>query len=500
MINIQAKINEIKKHCDATQAISEFKTASAGADDGATKTPPPGSSGHSVTERRVIAFYDNKLAEGISLFRKEVSTLIDERKLSTQKIDPVQDKTSFNVTKSGLLPKLTAAFTTLRTQISPFAEAAEAESIHFNNFRVQNGLTGKVAREQPSVWKHWRLIIIGFLIEVLLTAYFYAEVSPYGPLGGVFLALSFSGISTLAALAAGDRFPYVNHVNLTKKIGYVSLSLIFFASFILVALIGAHLRMAINNLDLSAQLANDNTLDVIDVMRAATKDAGERVFSSDILNFSGDALSVLLLIGVSVFGFYAMWKSYTKDDEYPKYGATKRELDKKFAAYEASQSRGLSNIRQLYAGARSEIETVLKNAKKNVDAYESSITEHGNFLSELSMFRAYLTKQLNVTLNSYQTTNTYVRGNVPTPAYFGKVIELDTSGIQAIMPVSDNDLELQKTFKQHIAELSQSYQVTIAEINSMEHGAIVRFDQWVHNLENEVSLILDKKMPVPKEV
>jgi hypothetical protein len=306
------------------------------------------------------------------------------------------------------LAKLRNAHHRAEAELGPLRENYTAYRDELADFKQEHRLR-RAARPPTRRYTTLGLLVLLAGVEAGFNGVFFAKGASLGLVGGVGTALGISFVNVVTSFAVG-LFPmrWVNHRNiLIKLIGGV-LSLAAVAALISLHGFAAHYR------DAMALVGEDRAFETARHALVATP-----MMLADLNSFYLFGLGLVL----SAVG---IWKGYTFDDPYPRYGA---------------HSRRAADAREDYSDEHAVLFEDLENIKeKTVEALDAGIRRIPQFPqqsskiraqreAELRSFQAYETgieAAVNRLLAIYRDGNRVARQTEP-PAYFSTTWKLSRS-------------------------------------------------------------------------
>lgn len=211
------------------------------------------------------------------------------------------------------------------------------------------------------------VVVVMLFIEVAINAFFFAETSPQGFLGGAFFALIFALANVVVSGFVGWFVRFKNHKkSLLRVLGYAVVLLFLITTFSLNVGIGLY-RDAL-------EVKGDVTL--------ASLEWFSRIQSHDFMLQSIKSV-ILALMGIMVSLITAA-KTYGSFDAYPGYGAVARRLENALHSYSENLQETIQD---------------LENKRDNfIEEFKASCSASDRFLSEAAdalSGQATLTNKLN---------------------------------------------------------------------------------------------------------
>jgi hypothetical protein len=270
-------------------------------------------------------------------------------------------------------------------------------------FGREHGLA-REARYPASRLLHVGVIAILIILESSANAFYFAELSAFGLLGGFALALGISLINVASAFAVG-RFllPYITYRNRRGRILTATALTLLGSAAILFNLALARYR------DILA-VGDPSDVGLLDLLRGS----------------STLTLPSLALFGTGLLAWsIALWKGASFDDLYPGFGSADRrfrEADRAYtAARDALVGRALDHIHSIPAVCRS----ILDKAAGTLVQLDETIVEVHRVLESYETQRQDEHAGCRVYLRMWRDENTFVRTD-QTPPYFEEYPQFPT--------------------------------------------------------------------------
>ncbi len=289
-------------------------------------------------------------------------------------------------------------------------KAAAQQHDDLDAFRKENDLT-RQAHYPESKAARIGLVLLGIVLiitEGLFNAYFFAQGSESGLLGGFIQAGTLAALNFVVPAVVGWLWiPNVNHVRPFRRLaGYVGIIVVVFFM-LMSALAIAHFRDAMG-------VAVDGTINIAAV---ALKTIQESPF------VLADLSSWMLFFLSLLFGFFGLLDGYKFDDPYPGFGRRYR------AAQEAD-----NHYDSLVVQVRGEItgikEMILESLNRDVEKAMVKVVDFGALVKDKSASELKLKYHLNnaenmlfALLEAFRGENKIHRNGVPCPAYFDSMPE-----------------------------------------------------------------------------
>jgi hypothetical protein len=259
-----------------------------------------------------------------------------------------------------------------------------------------------------------KLLVIALLVvaEIVANGYFLSGGNELGLVGGIIEALLFSVLNVgVAVFFALILVPNLYHRNIFRKLfGFLSL-LAFFAWAAALNLGLAHYREAAGTREPTAAFAQQ------------ARDAVMQRLQSRPLDLDQFESWLLFAIGV-LFALVALVDGLSLVDKFPGYqkvADTMRKARQAYADERRAKIQDLSQVRQDYQDAVSELRTDI--AKRRTE-HQAILAHRLKLLNLFQEYQGQLEKAANQLLRTYRDANTAAR-SAPAPAHFLQPFKLD---------------------------------------------------------------------------
>lgn len=226
----------------------------------------------------------------------------------------------------------------------------------FKNKHKKAGLQNRLADYPESIILHMSLIFLALIGEGIANAYFFAQISQFGLIGGFGQAFGISFVNVIIAIIAGYFcIRQLHHISILRKIiGFVGF-IICSGTLVALHLAVAHYREFIE--------ANPDFV-------GGRIEALTRMIDDP---FDVTTLESLMLIAIgAAISIFATWKGYTIDDKYPGYGKLDRKIKKLKENLEERQKALKENIQTEYDNAikaASELLSSMRSSKSYLEGW-----------------------------------------------------------------------------------------------------------------------------------
>lgn len=276
-------------------------------------------------------------------------------------IDIEQDSLRLSNITSAMTAKIGETLVNFEQELTKKRKVERRHQINLNGFKIINEL-GHEPRYPASKPKHYFVVCIICLAEVVLNTILYAKGSDFGGIGGFMEALMVTAVNLVVAYLAG-RFAlrWTHHVNRTRaRFGWLFM-MAYSATATLLNLLAAHYR---------AVLDSGIIFESID-----------KALSNAVLHLISGPLQIESMQAwmLFVFGLAAsilmLHKAHTDDDVYPGFGDVHRDHSRALDEYDATKRKMFSEIGAIREKTLSDLETAIVLAKKNLTHFLESIDE-----------------------------------------------------------------------------------------------------------------------------
>jgi len=283
---------------------------------------------------------------------------------------------------------------------------------------------------------HYAIVALLVLLESLANAYFFAQGSDFGLLGGVFQAFLVSitnvGIGLLVGVFA---LRVLHHRSLLRK----SLSFVVVSLFVPLTLsfnlIAAHYRDLLG--------ANPSAIH-IEVLLQTWQSPLSLSFEGFLLCAIGVCASIL-----------ALFKGYTADDSYPGYGTIGRRHEASVKELEGARESAIEKLFELFGDARRTCDGILEAGKKAISEKEAIIVEIRKTGEHCARESKSIVAACHDHLRAYRDENISIR-TTPPPSYFDEYPSFASTALDASLPSLLEQLEDERrSFAQRREEVAK---------------------------------------------
>lgn len=476
-----------------TNALRELDVARKAGMEGVQNKPRTSSTVPDANEQEIVGDFTGKLRQRKSDCEAKLQRFAHDRVATASKIDIEQTKDSFarilNAVEPGL-EKLRQEHANVLHQ----AKVNEGRALRYLRlFQQQHGLYNRDATYPDSLIKHFAIVAAIAVIEWISLSSFYAEGSDFGLVGGVLIAMALSIANVSLAILAGDVLRYLNHKSLTRK--RLALAAVGFLTvcFFIITLGAAHYRTATNEIAQIQQAAIQQPPGTATAKMAmiptdsdqwrAAKEAWQR-FMKNPVGFE-DVFSVVLIILALIFGIFAAYKGYLRDDAYPDYGQYDRDFKKMRAMYEAKKQDYSRAVDQFFERTLQEQRQLQTQARANIDYYQQLASRTIDEVRAFSREADEIQDACNIVVARYRQKNTEV-ATEPRPDYFKERTTLDGRLMVPPTGLSPEEEELRKRYENAMREFSEIAQSNDKRVQNLRTAEIRRLDTYFEGLERDV--------------
>lgn len=317
------------------------------------------------------------------------------------------------------------------------------------HFKRSRGIQ-RPAEYPESKWLSVGILISAIVAETIANAYFFADASRFGLLGGAWQAALISIVNVSLSFVCG-YFAYrgLYYRTPVKRLFAITGVVFHVLATIIINLSAAHYR------DLIASNPAAEITQTIGKLRA-------ELFSLDSL----DAV-LLFIVGVTV-SILAVWKGFRQDDRYPGYGAVDRRYILARDFYRQTRDDVVRDASSSFSGAFDDIDQMISERSDKVnkvnEAFSALVTIHGIFAAAYSQLNDVLKSLLVI----YRQENVAVRSD-PAPSYFQSYFPTLDSSFPLPTPEDHKQKveelnALSKRWKESASEIKDELQIAITDL------------------------------------
>ncbi len=289
--------------------------------------------------------------------------------------------------------------------------AAERHRDDLDVFCNENDLT-RQAHYPESKAARMGLVLLGIVLiitEGLFNAYFFAQGSESGLLGGFIQAVTLAALNFVVPAVVGRLWiPNVNHVwSLRRLAGYMGIILVW-VFMLMSALAIAHFRDAMG-------VALDDTISIAEI---ALKTIQESPF------VLADLSSWMLFFLSLLFGFFGLMEGYKFDDPYPGFGRRHRAAQDAANHYYALVEHVRGEITGIKEMILESLNRDVEKAKVNVKDFGALVEDKSGSELKLKYHLSNAENMLHALIKAFRDENKMNRNGVPCPDYFDIMPEL----------------------------------------------------------------------------
>jgi hypothetical protein len=402
--NSPAKAQGYLKPIDTGAMARQLNLDATAAERGARDQPASNSQSLDVVEQQITHAIESEWSwhggELINNLRAYAARLIE---FSVQ-----TELANIHLLARNTLTKLRDANHRAEAELGPLRETFVSFRDELRDFRAKHKL--KRAARDPSN----RLTTLGLLfvligVEAAVNGVFFAKGSEFGLVGGIVTAVGVSFANVIFAFALG-LFPmrWMNHRNyLVKLIGLI-FTLAGFAALIALHGFAAHYRDAI------AVVSEDRALQVA---------VASLLKSPFVLN----DLNSYYLFGIgTIWALAAIWKGYTNDDPYPRYGAHYRRAVAARNEYSDEHAALFDDLNDIKEKTVAAIEAGTRRIPHFPQQAAQIRSQRTGFLQAFGAYETSIETAANQLLSRYRDGN-LARRKTPAPEHFDTAWKLPRS-------------------------------------------------------------------------
>jgi hypothetical protein len=316
---------------------------------------------------------------------------------------------------------------------------------------------------------HWAFIFALMVMEAIANAYFFAQGSDLGLLGGVIQAFLISGVNVGVALFIG----VVILPNLNLKIGILreARSKIIFSLALLAVLLYLPLVIAFNLL--VAHFRDQLEITPFDAFNAAMA-AVESFWNAP---FGISNVDSWLLFGVGLlFAAIALLKGYTADDRNPGYGKLDRRFHQAESVYNAEEKKLIDAVNAKFTHFNSEVGTQIGHSNNLAKEYVKTVEGSRAAIEAYQRYRSGIEGIYRTLIKVYQASNMEVRTQLA-PSYFeAQPVFTGPELSFKLDPDEEQRLGEFRRFSESVSEISKA---VAAEMRMVGREAIKMVDDFL---------------------
>ena len=243
-----------------------------------------------------------------------------------------------------------------------------SKSRHLKHFRLTNNLVHRDADYPSSKLYFWGIFFVVLVFEAVANAYFYAQGSDLGLLGGVLQAFLVAIANVFLSFGIGFiLFRYMNHISIFKKTMAIFGTFISFFLLSFLHLVTAHYR---------------------ELLIKFPDDAAQKVLSStwnDPFNIQDMDSLILIIIGFTI-SIIVMWKAYRYDDPYPSYGKEWRRWEETQIQKNKHISKFKTNLNIMVDDFENDIDRLNNNIKRSTEDFDELLAKLKGFKTTVEAY------------------------------------------------------------------------------------------------------------------
>lgn len=391
----RAKAQGYLQPIDTDEIAREFDLAAKGRERGAQELPSSETLTPDGVEQQVTELLEAE-------WSWHGSELINNLRAYAGRLVAVSVQTelaNLRLKAQNTLTKLRNANHRAEAELGPLRETYVAYRDELKKFQADNHLK-RSARSPAGRWTTAGLLVLLVAFESLLNGFFFAKGADLGLIGGIGTAMGISLVNVILSFAIG-LFPlrWINHCSyLIKFIGVVvSIS----AAVAVVALHGfaAHYRDA--TALIGEYQAFQRTLDSLRSNPIALTD-----------------LNSYYLFGLGlVLAATSIWKGYTFDDPYPRYGASYRRATDARETYSDEHAFLFENLEEIKEQTILELDDGIRRIPRFPQEAVQIRAQRDAHLQSFKAYESNIESATNRLLAIYRDANLSSR-RTPQPRYF----------------------------------------------------------------------------------
>ena len=446
------------------------KASNLGFSEGSKGMPPPDATGPDLNETRYYA-------KAVSLLNGCASKISPKITLLSKKVSEIRNKIETTSAVIESLRSLTSLKSKIESQLEQsmgvMIEAKKNQLLReaeLNAFQLTNNLHHP-AHYPVDMAQHMSWVVLALAIETIINANFFAGAS--GLIVGAVIALTFSGVNLTLAFGTGIFFRGRNSVNSSTRLQAWT---IFITSWIIIFalnLLTAAYRSASAEL-LSKMLEENPVAAVLISQQEAFKLALSNVAGVFSGHFPFADLNglILMFVGLLAAGI-GMWKGYSVDDPYPKYGHVTRlsaAANANYAEFEAKLKADASRVSE-------EPLLQIMDTRQNINSLKQQVNtvkkETADVKNEWSQNFSHLTHEYQSLVDVYRQAIKSVKPN-QIPEYFKQPVLL-----------SENS-----SINESLSELESNVSSSQSEVEVISNTALPFLATIEQSINNEKSTLL----------
>jgi hypothetical protein len=265
------------------------------------------------------------------------------------------------------------------------------------SFKAEHGITraANFPRSYNEVYAKLATIVLG---QAVVNAWFFAQGSDHGFLGGAVQALVFGLIDIVISFNVGRALPWMFSGRRVYA-ACAGLAAVFLVAWIPAFNLGvAHYR--------DAMLSDPDSAEWVAV----------QTFSSSPFGIS-DLMTWVLFVFGFLLSISAVVSGYNSDDPAPGYGELERRTRERERAYRANREKVTKAGHEKLKEYQDKLDEIISEVRVDLDAFENAIQTKETLLANVPVFFEQFEKIGNALIREYRDENLKVR-TTPAPAYF----------------------------------------------------------------------------------
>lgn len=329
---------------------------------------------------------------------------------------------------------------------------------YLTTFRREHKLNRPYLEERrKSIYTLIIVVIVMLFVEVAINAFFFAETSPQGILGGAFFALIFALANVTVSGFAGWFIRFKNHRNLLLK----TFGVLMIVAFLAVAV----------TLNIGIGLYRD-ALEATGDATAASAVWFQNIQQGNILLQSIKSV-ILALMGLMI-SLITVVKTYASFDPYPGYDSVARRVENALSDYAAHLYETISELEEQRDEFTQEFEASSRAADLFLSEAADALHGHAALRNKLIGFFDELSGATNLLVQQYRDKNIESRTDNQVPDAFKESPnlktplpeKLKTDNLESKADVQRK--EIRKIASETIDDISRVYEAYVSYFPSVE--------------------------------
>ena len=436
---------------------AKFGLEKNGASDGNKNEPKAGSGSLSPFEIKIRAHFTTNVAKARQTYVDVERDYREQRAQLRTTLNPEFDVTSLRQLKGEAENDVAKKFPTMRDQLKQVNENLDTSKKLYRVFRVNNNLTDREAAYPEDMAKFFRPVFIVALLELFFGFAFFQEA------GTKLAAIGYAGavviVNFVMAFVAGNRMRFKNHVSLSQRIQYLSISIATSSIFLVLMVFVAHFRMALGEAKMLVSTGEFGTV------AAAANNVALGTLQNNV--FGLDITAFLFVCLTYAFGILSFYKGYTCTDEYPGYMELDKALKKAEKRRDDFQQGFIQDVCNTLEGKIRKLENTKEEIQAKYGSFLSSIQEHEALLERVKAESEGIDKNFEACIGMYRGANKYVRTE-EAPPYFENKAEIENPLLDCLGGISSRDREYEKELTEFRKKVGEAYNEVYAQLQQLQ--------------------------------